>query len=157
MRCPLLVLVVVFLTLAQSQLNNGTQEEETGLIVSSGLVKRSGIRTLTRRRRNRRGHKIAKNKKKKKQFGSCDYVRLSGLDKCKNGEQALLKSKLLFLKVDQVDIATFSKNPNQFMKCSTVRDKTAELKCKSVKNLDKMLLSDSGGSGNFFLQLLETK
>ena len=50
------------------------------------MKRSSGIRTLTRRRRNRREHKIEKHKKKTKQFGSCDYVRLSGLNQCQNGE-----------------------------------------------------------------------
>jgi len=47
-----------------------------------------------------------------------------------SGEQALLNSKLLFLMVENIEIATFSKNAKQFMQCTTVIDKTTELKCK---------------------------
>ena len=47
-----------------------------------------------------------------------------------SGDQALLNSKLLFLKVDQTDIVAFSKSTKKFMKCSTLTDKTAELKCE---------------------------
>ena len=44
---------------------------------------------MTKKRQNRKGRKNATHQKSKKQFGSCDYVRLSGLDKCKNGEFSL--------------------------------------------------------------------
>ena len=32
--------------------------------------------------------------------------------------------------VENIEIATFSKNAKQFMQCTTVIDKTTELKCK---------------------------